>query len=103
MYESFLKGIPELDLPTLDPYFLEEDRILYETSDIRGDITVKNVNVYGLAKAKFLAVRPYYSDDYFKVEVDAELPKALMEGNYKAEGAVGSLQVGGAGMQINYF
>lgn len=91
-----------MDLPILDPFFLAEDRIVYETADMRGDVTVKNVNTYGFAKARFLAVRPQYSDNFFKLEVDVELPKMLIEGNYKAEGAVGALQVGGEGMQINF-
>lgn len=98
-----MEGIPELDLPILDPFFVEEDRIIYETSEISGDIIVKNVNTYGFAKTRFLAVRPHYSDNFFKLEVDVDIPKVLIEGNYKAEGVVGALQVGGEGMQINYF
>jgi len=99
----FSEGIPKLDVPVLDPYFTEEERTVYETSEIRADITVTNVNTYGLAKAQFLAVRPQYSDNYFKLEFDVDLPKVLIEGNYKADGAVGAFQIGGEGMQINYF
>lgn len=64
---------------------------------MRADITVTNVNTYGLAKAKFLAVRPHYADDFFKLEVDVDLPKVLIEGNYKADGAMKSFQIGGEG------
>lgn len=93
-----MKGIPEFDIPALDPYFTDEQRTLYETEDMRADITIKNVNTYGLMKAQFLAVRPQYSDNFFKLELDVDVPKVLIEGNYKAEGVVGAFQIGGEGM-----
>lgn len=96
----FSEGIPELDMPPLDPYFLEYQNTVYETGDLRADITVKNVNIYGLAKINFLAVRPHHSDDSFHLEVDLELPKMLIEGNFKAEGAYGVLTIGGEGVLI---
>ncbi|XP_011690774.1 PREDICTED: circadian clock-controlled protein-like [Wasmannia auropunctata] len=96
-WPNFIQGIPKLDIPVLDPYFIEEQRTMYETQELKADITVTNVNVYGLAKAQFKAVRPQHSDNFFKLELDADLPKALIEGNYKAEGQVGAMQIGGHG------
>lgn len=96
----FSKGIPELDLPPLDPYFLEYQNTVYETGDLHADVTVKDVNIYGLAKINFLAVRPNHFDDSFKLEVDLELPKMLIEGNFKANGAYGVLTIGGEGILI---
>ncbi|XP_072763889.1 protein takeout [Anoplolepis gracilipes] len=96
-WPTFVAGVPKLELPPLDPYFLEHQHTVYETGDLRADITVKNVNIYGLAKCHFLAVRPHHSDDFFKLEVDLELPKMLIEGNFKANGAYGALQIGGEG------
>lgn len=85
-------------MPVLDPYFTDHERTVYETNDVRADITVTNVNTYGLAKAQFLAVRPQHSDNYFKLELDVDLPKVLIEGNYKADGSLGTFQIGGEGM-----
>jgi hypothetical protein len=96
-WPNFIAGIPKLDLPPLDPYFLEHQHTVYETGDLRADVTVKNVNIYGLAKSNFLAVRPHHAADFFKLEVDLELPKMLIEGNFKANGAYGALQIGGEG------
>jgi len=84
----------------LDPYFIDEERTVYESTDMIADITVKDVNAYGLAKLQFLAVRPQHSSDFFKLEADIALPKALIEGNYKAEGSWGAMKFGGDGMQI---
>ncbi|XP_018049396.1 PREDICTED: circadian clock-controlled protein-like isoform X2 [Atta colombica] len=96
-WPNFVPGIPKLDLPVLDPYFTDHERTIYETNDMRADITVTNVNTYGLAKAQFLAVRPQHSDNYFKLEFDVDLPKILIEGNYKADGSLGTFQIGGEG------
>ncbi|XP_070156333.1 protein takeout [Polyergus mexicanus] len=96
-WPNFVAGIPKLDLPPLDPYFLEYQHTEYETGDLRADVTVKNVNIYGLSKITFLAVRPHHSDNAFRLEVDLELPKMLIEGNFKANGAYGALQIGGEG------
>ncbi|KAL0101167.1 hypothetical protein PUN28_018786 [Cardiocondyla obscurior] len=96
-WPNFIPGIPKFDVPILDPFFTETERTVYETSDIRADITVTNVNTYGLAKAQFLAVRPQHSDNYFKLELDVDLPKVLIEGSYKADGALGTFQIGGEG------
>ncbi|EFN85090.1 hypothetical protein EAI_14886 [Harpegnathos saltator] len=89
--------IPELDIPVLDPFFTEKEHTKYQVDDINADITVMNVNTYGLAKMKFLAVRPTYADDFYKLEVDVEVPKVLIEGNYKAAGSMGAFQIGGEG------
>jgi len=64
---------------------------------MHADVTVMDVNTYGLAKARFLAVRPQYSEDFFKLEVDVELPKMLMEGSFQAEGNMGGFKLGGEG------
>lgn len=96
-WPTFVAGIPKLDVPPLDPFFLEYQHTVYETGDLRAEITVRNVNIYGLAKSNFLAVRPYHSADSFKLEVDLELPKMLIEGNFKADGAYGALTLGGEG------
>ncbi|XP_012219383.1 protein takeout [Linepithema humile] len=90
-------GIPELDLPVLDPYFIKEERTVFENADMNADITVRDVNAYGLAKLKFLAVRTERSDNFFKVEADVSLSKALIEGNYKADGTFGAMKFGGDG------
>lgn len=91
------KGIPELDVPVLDPYYTEELRSVYDAGDIHADVTVMKVHTYGLAKIRFLAVRPEYSDTFFKVESDVVVPKIFVEGEYKAEGGLGTFTMHGNG------
>jgi hypothetical protein len=98
--DYFPQGIPEIDLPILDPFFTKHQRTVYDTSDLQADVTIMDVNTYGLAKIHFLAVRPQYSEDFFRIEVDVELPKMLMEGNFKADGKMGGFKFGGEGTRI---
>ncbi|RLU21558.1 hypothetical protein DMN91_005931 [Ooceraea biroi] len=62
-------------------------------ADLELHTTVTDVNTYGLAKTRFLAVRPEYSDDFLKLEIDVEIPKMLIEGNFKAEGGMGAFNL----------
>ncbi|XP_012533930.1 uncharacterized protein LOC105835324 [Monomorium pharaonis] len=96
-WPKFMPGIPNLDVPVLDPYFSEKERLQYDADDIKVDILVTNVKTHGLSKAEFLAVRPHYSDTYFKLEADVSLPTVLMEGDFKADGSVKSFHIGGEG------
>lgn len=96
-WPNFIPGIPKINLPTLDPHFIDYVKNEFGTKEIRADITIANVHTYGLAKAQFLAVRPQHSENYFKLELDVDLPKMFVEGNYKANGSVGSFQIGGEG------
>lgn len=92
-------GVPEFDIPPLDPFLTEYSETTYENGAVRGKVVVKNVNTYGFAKAKFLDIRPRFDEEknHFQLEVDVELPKVFIDGDYKAEGSIGSYKMGGKG------
>ncbi|XP_066598413.1 circadian clock-controlled protein daywake-like [Prorops nasuta] len=96
-WPTFVKGVPELDVPVLDPFFVKEEETRYNSESLQGKIVAKNVRTYGLAKAKFLSVRPEFTDDFYRLQVDVDLPKLLVEGDYKAEGQLGDFKMGGKG------
>lgn len=96
---SFL-GIPELDVPSLDPFFVDFQSNNYRVGDVTGQIVTKNVKSYGLSKTRFLSVKPHHGKGRFSLEVDSEMSKVFVEGDYKAEGAVGSFKVGGKGNNL---
>ncbi|XP_076238390.1 circadian clock-controlled protein daywake [Calliopsis andreniformis] len=96
-WPTFVQGIPELDLPALDPFYLDQHTSEFGNGELRGKVTAKDVQTYGLAKARFLSVKPEMSGDFFRLEIDLEIPKVLCEGDYKAEGSLGSFRVGGKG------
>lgn len=94
---TFIKGIPELGLPVLDPMVVDMMENEYVAGDVQGRFVLRDVKTYGLAKANFLAVRPYRSDNVMNLEIDLEIPKIFIDGDYKAEGQVAHYKIGGKG------
>lgn len=84
-------------MPQLDPFVVDVANHHYEVGEVTGKISVRNSKSYGLSKARFLSVRPYNDEDHFRLDIDYEMPKALVEGEYKAEGTIGTFRIGGKG------
>ncbi|XP_043274341.1 uncharacterized protein [Venturia canescens] len=94
----FVQGIPELGVPSLEPFVVEFQSGNYKVGEVSGQIVTKNIRSYGLAKTRFLSVKPQHdTKGRFSLEIDSEMSKVFVEGDYKAEGAVGSFRVGGKG------
>ena len=92
-----ISGLPEFSFPPLDPHVTDVQESIYDAGDIRGRVQVKNVKTYGLAKARFMSVKPHISENRFGLEIDVALPKMFVEGFYKAEGSLGAFKMGGKG------
>ncbi|KAK2576598.1 hypothetical protein KPH14_005268 [Odynerus spinipes] len=86
-----------VNFPTLDPYYVDHNEAEFGNGELHGKIEEWDVYVYGMKNAKFLAVRPEYSDDFFKLEIDLAFPKIFIEGEYKADGNLASFKIGGKG------
>lgn len=52
-----ITGIPELNISALDPFYLDEYLLHYDSGDISGKCLFKNVNTYGLRGVKITDVR----------------------------------------------
>lgn len=50
-------GIKELDIPPIDPLYIEEGLYEYGSGSIQGKTIVKDAYTYGLSDAKFQSVR----------------------------------------------
>lgn len=95
----FSNGIPELNISSLDPFFLDEYLLHYDSGDISGKCLFKNVYTYGLKSVKITEVRSEVDDpDYFEMEIDFYFPRVISTGNYKAEGLIGNFPVQGKGI-----
>ncbi|KAF7387178.1 hypothetical protein HZH68_012855 [Vespula germanica] len=93
----FVKGIPELDVPTLDPFYNEYGVYEFGSNEVHGKIEGSNIYFYGMNNIKFLAVRPEYTDDQFKLEIDWALPKCFLEGEYNIDANLVNFKLGGKG------
>ncbi|KAL0133713.1 hypothetical protein PUN28_000990 [Cardiocondyla obscurior] len=77
---QLIKGIPQYDVPPIDPFFLEYQKIAFNSNNIHGEIIFVNLSVTGLAKVKFLDVTPQFLDDeIFKIEIDSHVPELDMK------------------------
>lgn len=89
-----------IDLPQLDPFNLDVMSTDYEFGEVTGKIVVRNVKAYGLAKTRFLAIRSNYEDNRYHLEIDLEIPKTFVEGDFKSDGTIGSFNVLGKGKKL---
>ena len=96
-WPTFIEGLPDFDIPPLDPYYVDSYSTEYKNGQLRGKLSGTDVRTYGLAKARFLSVQPEMTDDFFRLEIDLELPKLLLDGNYEAEGSLDTFKLGGQG------
>ncbi|KAI4499850.1 hypothetical protein M0802_005106 [Mischocyttarus mexicanus] len=96
-WPAIYNGIPELGIPNLNPYY--EKFSVYEigSKEFRGKVTLKDEYFYGLNNAKFTAVRPEYTDDKFKLEIDFTIPKWFTEADYNVDANLANFKMNGKG------
>lgn len=94
----FVAGLPEFEMPQLDPYFVASHIANYDSGQLRGTLSATNTKTHGFADARFLSVKPEFENDVFHLIIDCEVPKILIEGEYKAAGQLGSFPIGGTGI-----
>lgn len=91
-------GIPELDIPSLEPYQIQSETFDLDMGDIQAKIRVKNVNVYGALNIVWQSIKPHHSKDYFKMDANFTTSRIFAEGDYKAEGGFGAFKSKGRGI-----
>jgi len=95
---KFSKGIPDLNISALDPFYLDEYLLSYDAGEIAGKCLFKGSLVHGLLGVKITGVRSDVSNpDKFEMEIDFDFPKIIGTGNYKCEGRIGNFPVAGKG------
>lgn len=84
-------GIPELNIPVLDPYATENASCTFEFDGVTGKLVVENAKSYGASNIKFNLLKPHHSENYFRLVMDFLIPEALVESDYEAEGTIKTL------------
>ncbi|XP_067214452.1 uncharacterized protein [Linepithema humile] len=85
-WPQFVKGLPEFDFPPLDPFTFEFGNVVFDRDAIHGVVNISNFIGEGLSKTRFLAVRPYFDDEVFRLEVDLQTPKLTGSSEISVEG-----------------
>ncbi|XP_011878428.1 PREDICTED: uncharacterized protein LOC105567830 [Vollenhovia emeryi] len=61
-WRRFIKGLPEYDLPPLDPLFYNYGKAVFNSGALRGDVRFFNLTCIGLSQSHFSDVRAHYTD-----------------------------------------
>ncbi|KAG8277938.1 protein takeout-like [Homalodisca vitripennis] len=92
-------GVSEVGLPPLDPMYVPQLLITYNSTDIQAKSSVKNSFTHGLRNVQILDIRTNLEDpEKLVIEGDIFLPKVLVEGTYKTEGSLGNFPITGKGI-----
>ncbi|XP_014485178.1 PREDICTED: uncharacterized protein LOC106749841 [Dinoponera quadriceps] len=98
VWPLFVKGLPaEFDFPPLDPSFYEYQHMVLDRGDLHAEVTASNVTIEGFEATHFVAVRPHYTDDIFRLEIDVRIPRLFIDGICEAHGSIGSFRMSGKG------
>ncbi|XP_018347676.1 PREDICTED: uncharacterized protein LOC108751772 [Trachymyrmex septentrionalis] len=96
-FPRFVKGLPEFDLPPVDPLFYEYGKVVFNSGDIHAEVALTNTIITGLAKIQVNDIRPHFLDDVFHLEVDALAPKLILKGVVKMNGTLGIFRIASEG------
>ncbi|KAL4702988.1 hypothetical protein ACJJTC_008766 [Scirpophaga incertulas] len=91
-------GIPDINVPAVDPYHQKDLRIEYKNNQILAKFTAKDIYVEGLKSSTVHDVRFRADDDQFHLEVDLTTPRVHVRGKYRGEGRYNSLKILAYGM-----
>lgn len=83
----------------MDPYLYKYQSNVINSGELHIEVNVTNVTCEGMAAMRFKAVRPYFSDNDFRLEIDIRLPKMLIYGLYEASGTFLGFHVSSKGMK----
>jgi len=97
-----LAGLPEFNVPSLDPVFYERHHAIYDNSDVHADIDVNDVYMYGMRNVRILSVKTHLIDDVFRLEIELEFPDLQVDGKVKINGSMGPFRLNNAGKKEIY-
>lgn len=94
MRPHLIRGIPELDVPSLDPLFVPELKIA-QNGGIQVAADFKNISISGPSKFRLRAVRADVGSEKFRMKV--WFPELVMRGYYEIRGQLLMMPINGRG------
>lgn len=95
------KGIEELEIPALDPYYQKNLKVEYKNNQISAVMILKNIYVEGLSGASVHDARVRTDDDQLHIEIDLTAPKVVVRTEYEGNGQYNALKINAHGMINN--
>ncbi|PSN55184.1 hypothetical protein C0J52_00607 [Blattella germanica] len=96
---KFVEGVPELDLPPLDPFAFDMDEIRVRQGNLHGGATLRNSTAEGNGAMRFTQVRANLRNPgRFEMDIDFHHPTLFVEGEYDVEGRLVMFNLNGSGV-----
>ncbi|XP_077295862.1 uncharacterized protein LOC143918065 [Arctopsyche grandis] len=83
--KNMADGIPELNIPSLDPYELSDTVLDYKQDKFVAKFATKNIKAHGLSSSKIHSARINFVDDQMLLEIDVTNPRIFVEGSYRGD------------------
>ncbi|XP_018347422.1 PREDICTED: uncharacterized protein LOC108751637 [Trachymyrmex septentrionalis] len=96
-WPKFAAGLPEFDIPTLDPFFFKYYKFVINSDNIHGELSLSNNTVTGSSKIRIPNVRMYFFDDGFRLENDVNVPRIFSKGSIKINGNLNPFKIANEG------
>ncbi|XP_075228754.1 uncharacterized protein LOC142328702 [Lycorma delicatula] len=92
-------GVPELDIPPLDPMVMDVLRFSYRSSMLGGDTVVRNVGIQRLSTIKVIEARARLNNpEKFYLEFDAHYDRLESSGHYELVGNIAKIPINSHGL-----
>ncbi|XP_073821188.1 uncharacterized protein isoform X2 [Musca autumnalis] len=98
MIRSSIKGVPELNIPPIDPMRMNKLNVQFSNNLIRGKAAVRNVSVVGISTAEFKRVHYERKDNDVKLSIHIQLPLLQITGKYRAEVVINNARFSSKGL-----
>lgn len=82
-------GLPNLNIPSIDPYIVDNMNIEYKRRNIYGFLSVKHCEVFGLSDAIFKSVKTRETKKGLDANLVILVKKMILNGTYEGEGKFG--------------
>ncbi|XP_055852270.1 uncharacterized protein LOC129916393 [Episyrphus balteatus] len=87
------RGIPELNMESVDPYFFKKGIFRYANDGVQGGLLVKNMNIYGISRISVRDFLSNFTGNNFVINMNATLPRIQASGQFKADVKFGGLRL----------
>uniref|UniRef100_A0A1I8MAM8 Hemolymph juvenile hormone binding protein (JHBP) n=1 Tax=Musca domestica TaxID=7370 RepID=A0A1I8MAM8_MUSDO len=98
MTRSSVKGVPELNIPPIDPVRINKLNIQFSNNLIRGKAAIRNITATGISKGVFERVHYERKGKDIKLDVKFHLPLLKVTGKYRAEVVINNAKFSSKGL-----
>lgn len=90
-------GIPELNIPPMDPLVVNRTSYVFSHPIFEGKLSVRNMKIHGFSKVKTSQVKYKHEGKRSSLTAQSFIPKIFVEGMYKAKVRISTANISSRG------